>query len=283
MDSYDTHGDHHHDGKRVEDFRLITGVGTYAADWNAPGQLYGCFVRSDHAHAEIIAVKTANALAYPGVKQVFTGADAVAAGYIRAAHVLAGPGRNGMKARALDRPVLAHGKVRFVGEAVALVVADSAAAAADAAELVEVEYQALQSITHPEDALAPGALQLDEAVPGNLVYETEAGNEAAVAAAIKGAAHVTRLRIDSTRVTPSPMEPRAALVQYNPASGEYRFNVCTQGVTTLRKMVSSWSGVAEDKLIFEARDVGGGFGQRTPAYPEYLALMIAAKSLGKPV
>ena len=283
MDSLDTHGDHHHDGKRVEDFRLITGVGTYAADWNAPGQLYGCFVRSDHAHAEIIAVKTANALAHSGVKQVFTGADAVAAGYIRVAHVLAGPGRNGMKARALDRPVLAHGKVRFVGEAVALVVADSAAAAADAAELVEVEYQALQSITHPEDALAPGALQLDEAVPGNLIYETEAGNEAAVAAAIKGAAHVTRLRIDSTRVTPSPMEPRAALVQYNPASGEYRFNVCTQGVTTLRKTVSSWSGVAEDKLIFEARDVGGGFGQRTPAYPEYLALMIAARSLGKPV
>ncbi len=282
----DTHGpqhDPHHSGKRVEDFRLITGAGKYAADWNAPGQLYGCFVRADHAHAEIVSVNATRALAYPGVKQVFTGEDAVREGYVRAAHVLAAPGKNGMKARALDRPVLAHGKVRFVGEGVALVVAESAAAAEDAAALVEVEYRELQAIVDPEQALAPGAPQLDDAVPGNLVYESETGSEAAVTAAIKSAAHVTRLRIDSTRVTPCPMEPRACLVAYNAANGEYRFNVCTQGVTTLRKMLSSWTKVAEDQLIFEARDVGGGFGQRTPAYPEYAALMIAAKALGKPV
>ena len=283
MDTHDPQHDHHHSGKRVEDFRLITGAGTYAADWNAPGQLYGCFVRSDHAHAEIVSVNATRALAYPGVKQVFTGEDAVREGYVRAAHVLAAPGKNGMKARALDRPVLAHGKVRFVGEGVALVVAESAAAAEDAAALVEVEYRELQAIVDPEQALSPGAPQLDDAVPGNLVYESETGSEAAVAAAIKSAAHVTRLRIDSTRVTPCPMEPRACLVAYNAANGEYRFNVCTQGVTTLRKMLSSWTKVAEDQLIFEARDVGGGFGQRTPAYPEYAALMIAAKALGKPV
>ncbi len=273
----------HHDGKRVEDFRLITGTGTYAADWNLPGQWYGHFVRSDHAHAEIIAVHTAAALKHPGVKGIYTGADAVAAGYVRAAHVLAGPGKNGMKARALDRPVLAHGKVRFVGEAVVLVVAESAAAAADAAEQVEIEYRALPSITDPEAAFAVGARQLDEAVPGNLVYETETGNEAAVADAIKNAAHVTRLRVDSTRVTPCPMEPRACLVNYHAHSGEYRFNVCTQGVTTLRKMMASWTHVPEDKLIFESREVGGGFGQRTPAYPEYVALMLATKALGRPV
>jgi carbon-monoxide dehydrogenase large subunit len=283
MDTHATHDAHHHDGRRVEDQRLITGAGKYAADWNAPGQLYGYFVRSDHAHAAIVSVNTAKALAHPGVRQVYTGEDAVAAGYVRAAHVLAAPGKNGMKARALDRPVIAHGKVRFVGEAVALVVADSASAAADAAELVEVEYRELQPIVNPEQALAPGAPQLDEAVPGNLVYESEAGNEAATDAAIKSAAHVTHLRVDSTRVTPCPMEPRACLVQYDPATGEYRFNVCTQGVTTLRRMMSSWTKVAEDKLIFEAHDVGGGFGQRTPAYPEYIALMIAAKALGKPV
>ena len=130
----DLHHDHHPSGKRVEDFRLITGAGKYAADWNVTGQLYGYFVRSDHAHAEIVSLNAARALAHPGVKHVFTGEDAVREGYVRVAHVLGGPGRNGMKARALDRPVLAHGKVRFVGEAVALVVADSAAAAADAAE-----------------------------------------------------------------------------------------------------------------------------------------------------
>ncbi len=278
----DTH-DHHHDGKRVEDFRLITGTGKYAADWNVPGQLYGVFVRSDHAHAEIVSVNSSKALAHPGVRHVFTGEDAVREGYVRAAHALAAPGRNGMKARALDRPVLAHGKVRFVGEAVALVVADSAGAAADAAELVEVGYRELQAIVDPEQALSNGAPQLDDAVPGNLVYEIEAGNEAAVTEAIKNAAHVTRLRVDSTRVTPCPMEPRACLVTYNAGNGEYRFNLCTQGITTLRTMMSSWTKVPEDKLIFEAHDVGGGFGQRTPAYPEYIALMIAAKALGQPV
>ena len=279
----DTHDPHHHDSRRVEDARLITGAGKYAADWNMPGQLYGYFVRSDHAHAEIVSVNTARALAHPGVSHVFTGEDAVREGYVKVAHVLGTPGRNGMKARALDRPVLAHGKVRFVGEAVALVVADSAGAAADAAELVDIEYRELQPIVDPEQALAPDAPQLDEVVPGNLVYESEAGDEAATAAAIKGAAHVTRLRIDSTRVTPSPMEPRACLVAYDAASGAYHFNVVMQGVTTLRKMVSSWTKVPEDKLIFEAHDVGGGFGQRTPAYPEYIALMIAAKASGKPV
>ena len=283
MDTHDTHHDHHSGGERVEDRRLLTGSGKYAADWNVPGQLYGYFVRSDHAHAQIVSVNTARALAHPGVKGVYTGEDAVAAGYVRAAHVLAAPGKNGMKARALDRPVLAHGKVRFVGEAVALVVAETAAIAADAAEWVEVEYRTLQPLVDPEQALAPGAPQLDEAVPNNLVYESEAGNAAATAAAIQSAAHVTRLRVDSTRVTPCPMEPRACLVAYNADSDAYRFNVCTQGVTTLRKMMASWTKVPEDKLIFEAHDVGGGFGQRTPAYPEYIALMIAAKALGKPV
>jgi carbon-monoxide dehydrogenase large subunit len=283
MDTHATHDTHHHDGRRVEDQRLITGTGKYAADWSVPNQLYGHFVRSDHAHAEIVSINTKLALAHPGVTHVFTGADAVAAGYVRVAHVLGTPGKGGMKARALDRPVLAHGKVRFVGEAVALVVAESAAAAADAAELIEIEYRELQAIVNPEQALAADAPQLDDAVPGNLVYEAETGDEAAVAAAIRNAAHVTRLRVDATRVTPCPMEPRACMVAYNAAADSYHFNVVMQGVTTLRKMMSSWTKVPEDKLIFEALDVGGGFGQRTPAYPEYCALMLAARASGRPV
>ena len=108
----------------MEDFRLITGAGKYASDWNVAGQLYGHFVRADRAHAEIVSLDTAAALKHPGVKQVFTGEDAVRAGYTRAPHALTFPGKNGMKARAPDRPVLAHGKVHFVGEAVALVVAE---------------------------------------------------------------------------------------------------------------------------------------------------------------
>ncbi len=281
---HDIHNDHHHDGKRVEDFRLITGAGKFAADWNAPNQLHGHFVRSDHAHAEILSVNTKRALAHPGVTHVFTGEDAVREGYLKGQDSLSAfPGRNGMKPRVLNRPALAHGKVRFAGEAVALVVAESAVAAADAAELVEVEYRELKPIVNAEEALAPGAPQLDEAVPGNLVFESETGDEQSVAAAMKNAAHITRLKVVSTRVSPSPMEPRAALVQYDAASGVYRFNVPMQGVTTIRKALSVYSKVPEDKLILEVRDVGGGFGQRSPAYPEYVALMIAAKTTGRPV
>ena len=277
-----THTTHHH-GNRVEDLRLITGNGKYASDWNAPGQLYGAFVRSDRAHATIAALNTAPALAHPGVKLVLTGEDAVREGYTKCPNALNFPGRNGMKARVLDRPALAHGKVRFVGEAIALVVATSAAAATDAAELVEIDYRELPPLVNADDALAPGAPQLDEAAPGNLIFECDVGDEQAVAAAIKGAAHVTKLRIESTRVTPSPMEPRACLVRYSAESDEYFFNVCSQGTTTLGKMISACTKIPENKLVFEVRDVGGAFGQRTPSYPEYLALMMASKATGNAV
>jgi aerobic carbon-monoxide dehydrogenase large subunit len=278
----DTHATQHH-GRRVEDLRLITGSGRYAADWNAPGQLHAYFVRADRAHAEITGVNTARALEHPGVKAVYTGEDALRAGYTKAPHALTFPGVNGMKARAPARPVLAHGRVRFVGEALALVVADSASAAQDAAELVDIDYRDLPSVTDPEEALGENAPQLHEDVPGNLAFAAEAGDEKAVEAAFARAAHVTRLKLVSTRVAPSPMEPRACLVAHDAASDTYRFNVCMQGVTTLRKQLSAYTNMAEDKLTFEARDVGGGFGQRTLAYPEYAALMIAAKGTGCPV
>ena len=279
--SNETH--HHHDGRRVEDVRLITGAGKYASDWNAPGQLYGQFVRSDRAHAEIVSVGTKKALAFPGVKHVFTGDDAVRAGYVRAPHTMAFIGKNGMKARSPQRPVLAHGKVRFVGEAVALVVADSAAAAQDAADLVEVEYRELESVTDPEGALAVGSPQLSDEVPGNLAWESEIGDLKPVEAAFAAAAHVTRAKVISTRVAPNPMEPRACLVAYDAATESYRIHTPMQGVTTQRSQLSAYTKVPPEKLVFEARDVGGGFGQRSGAYPEYAALMIAAKALGAPV
>lgn len=278
-------GHHDHAPKmRVEDARLVMGSGKFAADWNEAGQLYGHFVRSDHAHAEIVSVNTDATRRYPGVKGVFTGADAVRAGYTKAPHSLNFPGVNGMQARAPERPVLAHGKVRFVGEALALVVAESAEAAADAAELVEVRYRDLPPVVSPEGALADGAPQLHEgAVPGNLALEVEAGDAAAVEAAFSRAAHIARLKLEVTRVAPNPMEPRACLVRHDPADGSYLFHVCSQGITTLRKQISQYTAVAESSIRFELRDVGGGFGQRTPVYPEYCALMIAAKETGCPV
>lgn len=275
--------DHHDPVGRVEDARLTTGAGCYAADWNLPGQLYGCFLRSDRAHAQIASLDASKALKLPGVKRVLTGEDAVRAGYTKQMHTLTFPGKGGRETRSPDRPVLAHGKVRYVGEAVALVVADTAAGAQDAVELIEVDYRDLPPAIHPEEALAPGAPQLHDTVPGNLSQECEAGDAAAVEAAFAKAAHVTRLKVEVTRVAPNPMEPRACIAAYDVRDGSYTLYTCMQGVTTMRKGLSVYTGVPEDKLHLVARDVGGGFGQRTPAYPEHCALMIAAKETGKPV
>ena len=275
--------DHHDPVGRVEDARLTTGSGKYAADWNLPGQLYGCFIRSDRAHAQIASVDVSKALKHPGVKRVLTGEDAVRAGYTKQMHTLTFPGKGGQQTRSPERPVLAHGKVRYVGEAVALVVADTAAGAQDAAELIEVDYRDLPPAVHPEEALAPGAPQLHDTVPGNLSQECEAGDAAAVDAAFAKAAHVTRLKVEVTRVAPNPMEPRACIATHDVRDGSYTLYTCMQGVTTMRKGLSVYTGVPEDKLHLVARDVGGGFGQRTPAYPEHCALMMAAKETGKPV
>ena len=270
--------------KRVEDRRLITGTGKYAADWNAHGQLYGYFVRSDRAHAQIVSVNTVQALGSPGVVSVLTGADAVSAGYTPAPASLSFfSGRSGAAMPVPDRPALAYGKVRFVGEAVALIVATSAAAAQDAAELVEIEYRNLACAVQAEDALAQSAPQLHDNVPGNLVIELEAGDMGEVDQAFAAATHVSRIKVEVTRVSANPMEPRACLVTYDAAHDEYTFNVCTQGGTTLRKQLSHWTGVPESQFKFEVGDVGGGFGQRSWAYPEYCALMLAAKKAGKPV
>ena len=279
----ETHAPQHPHVNRVEDRRLITGHGKYTADWNRAGQLYAHFVRADRAHAEIIAIDTTAALASPGVKLILTGEDAVRAGYLKAPHALTFPGRNGINARAPARPVLATNKVRFVGEAIAIVVAESAAAAEDAADMVQIEFRDLAAVPLAEDALAAGAVALHDDVPGNLAFEVEAGDEKAVDAAFAAAAHITRVKVESTRVAPSPMELRACLVAYDAAADSYHFNVCNQGTTTLRKQMSGYTNVPEEKLVFESLDVGGGFGQRTVAYPEYCALMMAAKATGCPV
>jgi carbon-monoxide dehydrogenase large subunit len=268
---------------RVEDARLVTGAGTFAADWNVPGQLHGTFVRSDRAHAEILSVNTERAMKHAGVKAVMTGADAVRAGYVKPMHTLTFPGKGGMQTRAPERPVLAHKGVHFVGEAVALVVAETAEAAQDAAELVEIRYRDLPAVVAPEEALAPGAPQLHEDVPGNLALEVEVGDGAAVEAAFAKAAHVTRLKVEVTRVAPNPMEPRAYIASYDARADSYTLHVCCQGITTLRRHLSAYTGVPEEKLHFEVGDVGGGFGQRTPAYPEHGALMLAARQTGRPV
>ena len=274
---------HAQSGNRREDLRLITGRGCYTSDWNLPGQLHAAFVRSDRAHAEIVSINVAPALKRPGVSAVFTGADAIAAGYVRFPLMANFTNRKGVSLLKPERPVLAHKKVRFVGDAVALIVADSALAAHDAIDAVEVDYLDLPVATTVDDALAPGAPQLHADVPGNLGLEWEAGDEAAVARAFELAVHITRIKVDTTRVVANPMEPRSYIVNYDGATASYDIYTSAQGITLLREHISTLTGVPTEKLRMHLRDVGGSFGQRSAVYPEHGALMIAARKLGRPV
>ncbi len=268
---------------RLEDFRLLTGRGKFASDWNLPGQLHGYFLRSDRAHARIVSIDIAAARNHPGVHLVLSGEDAVRAGYVRPLNFMKFPGKDGMRALIPERPVLAHQRVRFVGEPVALVVAESAFIAQDAAQLIEVEYQDLPCVIAPEQALAAGAPQLHDSAPGNLCFAYEAGDAAAVQAAFSRAAHITRLRVESTRVVPNPMEPRACLVDFDANDETYTVHVCVQGAEMMRRQLAGYTGVAAEKIRIVARDVGGGFGSRSMGYPEYCAAMLAARKTRRPV
>jgi carbon-monoxide dehydrogenase large subunit len=266
---------------RREDGRLITGTGRYTGDWTLPGELHAVFLRADRAHADLIAVDTAAAARAPGVVAVFTGADVAHFG--AAPPLVRYPGRGGMALRDPHRAVLAHGRVRHVGEEIALVVAESAAAAQDAAELIAVTYRDRPAVIDAADALAAAAPLLHDDIPDNLAFDFEYGNAAAVDAAFGAAAHVTRLTLESQRLVGNPMEPKSCLAAYDKATGTYDLYAPSQGMTLMVPGLSAIIGAPRDKIRLHARDVGGGFGVRSDAYTEYCALMHAAKALGRPV
>ena len=265
---------------RREDARLLTGQGRYTADWNRPGQVHAAFLRADRAHATIVAIDIAAARAAPGVLAVLTGADAVAAGFDRGAALMPVKGR-GEALRLPPRPALATDRVRFVGEPVALVVALTAHAAQDAVELIDVEYAGLPVVADAAAALAPAAPLLHDSVPGNMCFDFDYGDEAAVDAAFAGAAHVVRLTLTSRRVVGNPMEPKAALAAWE--GDVLDLWTSTQGMTALRDSLAGQTGLPPDRIRVRAQDVGGGFGIRGPAYPEHAALALAARVVGRPV
>ena len=268
---------------RREDHRLVTGQGKYTSDWNLPGQLHGAFLRSNRAHAEILSVNIRPAAAMPGVIAVLTGADLARENLKVAQPIFKFPGKDGMMLKVPHRDVLATGRVRFVGQEVALVVAETAAAAQDASEAIEVEYRDLPLVTGAEEALAPGAPQLHADIPGNLCYEFEYGDEAKTADAFAGAAHVTRLALESQRVVGNPMEPKACLASYDAARDVYDLYSSSQGISHILSGLTTIFGLPESKFRPHARDVGGGFGIRSDAYVEYCAALVAARRLGRPV
>ncbi|MEO7727319.1 MAG: xanthine dehydrogenase family protein molybdopterin-binding subunit [Burkholderiales bacterium] len=272
-----------HTANRREDLRLITGRGRYTADMNLPGQLHAAFLRADRGHAEIVSIDARPALTRPGVVAVFTGADAIAAQYTHFPNLMSFAGRNGGQILKPERPVLATKAVRYVGECIAMVVAESALAAQDALDAIEIEYKDLGAVVTMEDALAAGAPQLHANIPGNLCFEWETGDAKAVEQAFAKAAHITKLKVLTTRVAPSPMEPRGCTVSYDAASESYDIYTPSQGMMMLRKQCATLTGVPEEKLRVHSHDVGGSFGQRSGVYPEHGAQMIAAKRLGRPV
>jgi carbon-monoxide dehydrogenase large subunit len=266
---------------RREDHRLLTGSGRYTADWNLPGQLYGHFLRSDRAHAEISSLRIEAARGLPGVKAIFTGEDT--AEFKTPPPMVNYPGKGGAAIRVPHRDVLARKRVHHVGQEIALVVAASPAAAQDAAEAIEIGYRDLPAVADAEAALEPGAPQLHESVPGNLSFDYEYGDEGATAEAFAQAAHVTRLSLDSTRVSGAPMEPKACLAAYDAGSESYDLYTSTQGLALMLPNIVAITGVPADRIRIHAHDVGGGFGVRSQGYPESCALMAAARQLGKPV
>jgi carbon-monoxide dehydrogenase large subunit len=268
---------------RLEDERMLTGRGRYVSDWNLPGQAHAHFVRSDRAHAVIESIDASGALAIPGVLAVFTGKDVAEAGLQSLPAAVPVKGRGGTELLKPPRPALAQGKVRFVGEPVALIVAESAAQALDAADAVEVSYSDLPAVVRASDALASGAPRLHDAAPGNCVFDYESGHEKATDEAFARAAKVVRITVDNTRVVGNPMEPRACLAHYDAARELHVLYACTQGVAGMRAQLAAVLGVTPDKVRVAAEEVGGGFGVRFNIYPEYCAALMAARKLGRPV
>ena len=266
---------------RVEDPALVTGRGQFTDDIDEPGQTHLAFLRSPYAHASISRIDTETAAAMPGVLAVYTGADLVSAGV----KAMPGPGfarPDGQPGASAPRRALAFERVRFVGEAVVAVVADSRAAARAAAEAVWVDYDELPAVTDVFAAMKPGAPQLCEAAPDNIAAAMNHGDAKATADAFASAAHKITLDLHNQRLAPSPIEPRCTNAWM--ADGRLTVRLSSQMPTGVRTgLMAALPDLAEAQVRVLVGDVGGGFGMKTGLYPEDLAVAFAARQLGKPV
>jgi carbon-monoxide dehydrogenase large subunit len=269
---------------RKEDYRFLTGAGQYTDDVTLPNQAYAAFVRSPHAHASIKSISVEKAKKAPGVLGVFTGADVAAAklGGLPCGWLITDV--NGQPMKEPPYPVLAQGKVRFVGERVAVVVAETLTQARDAAELVDVKYDELPAVVDGRKAIAKGAPQIHEAAPNNTCYVWALGDKAAVDAAFAKAAHVTKLEFVNNRLVPNAMEPRAANGYYSRAEDSYTLYVANQNPHVERLLMTAFvMGLPEHKVRVVAPDVGGGFGSKIYLYAEDVVVTWASKQLNRPV
>ena len=272
---------------RVEDDVLVRGHGRYVADAPLPNQAYAYFVRSPHAFARVVSVETSGAAGMPGVIAVLTAADMDGIGNISRHPPL--PGRNGAKLIVTNRPALAKDRVLHIGEAVAMVVAERALTAQDASEFVNVEYEPLTPVTDARDALKDGAPQIWPETPNNLAVDwpgpaaDPAANAAEVERIFASAKYVARISEMNQRLCVASMEPRGATASYDAARDAFTLRTCSQSAGTMRDNILGIMNWPKEKLRVITEDVGGAFGLKTSAYPEYMALLMAAKKLGRPV
>ena len=269
--------------RRKEDDALVRGKGRYTDDFNLPGQLYAWMVRSSQAHGIIRRIDTAAARAMPGVRGVWTGADFTADQYAPFVCGMPLKNRDGSPLRQTNRLPLMTDKVRFVGDPVAFVVADTVTQARDAAEAVLLEIEPLPAVTSAEAAAKPGAPRLYDHIPDNVALDFHYGDTAAVEAAFAAAAHVTRLDIANTRVAVVAMEPRTALASWDKSSRRYTIHAPTQGVAGNGAALAQLLKVPRDQVRLLTANVGGSFGMKNIHYPEYICILHAAKALGRPV
>ncbi|HSU05708.1 MAG TPA: molybdopterin cofactor-binding domain-containing protein, partial [Acetobacteraceae bacterium] len=270
--------------RRKEDARFLSGRGNYTDDINRPGQLYAVLRRSDRPHARIASIDTKAAQAAPEVVAVFTGAD-------MAAENIGGlpcgwqiHNKDGSPMAEPPHPVLAVGKVRHVGDPIAVVIAESRQAAKDAAESIEVDLQDLPAVATMADALAAGAAQVHEDVAGNLCYDWQIGDKAVVDQAFAKSAKVVKLDLINNRLIPNAMEPRAAVGEFDPTSGDYTLYTTSQNPHVIRLLMGAFVlHIPENRLRVVAPDVGGGFGSKIYHYAEEAIVTWAAGKVRRPV
>lgn len=269
---------------RLEDPRLLKGSGCFTDDFSLPGQAYAYVFRSPYAHARIKSLDINAAQAASGVLTILTAKDIAAAGIGTLPCGSPLKNRDGTAMTKPPRPVLATDRVRYRGEAVAFVVADTLAAARDAAELIELDVEILPSVTDALEAMADGAPLLHDEVPNNITLDWEFGDADGVDQAFAQAHHVTRLKLRNNRVHVAAMEPRAAVAEYNAASSHYTLHTPSQGLfgftSTIAKVIMN---IPREHLHTRTYDVGGSFGMKSAPYPEYIMALLAAKLLQRPV
>ncbi|MFL6677858.1 MAG: xanthine dehydrogenase family protein molybdopterin-binding subunit, partial [Burkholderiaceae bacterium] len=269
--------------KRREDARFLTGAGQYTDDVVLNGQSYAVFVRSPHAHARIRSIDTSAAKAAPGVLAIFTGADLADAkvGGLPCGWLI--HSQDGSPMKEPPHPVLAQGKVRHVGDQLALVVAETLLQAKDAAELVAVDYEELPAVVDLATA-AGAASAVHDDVPGNVCYDWSHGDRAAVDAGFARATRVTKLEFANNRLIPNAIEPRAANAQYTRHDDSYTLWVSNQNPHVERLLMTAFVlGLPESRVRVIAPDVGGGFGSKIFLYAEETALVWASKRVGRPI